>query len=79
MEDSMARNHTHPGVGELWRATDEIFVGDVGYSAGRSPPRGRLTAGLDWPAVQGPADRWVEGLGLRELQAVGARQCNRVI
>jgi hypothetical protein len=33
VEDSMARNHTLPGVGELWRATDEIFIGDVGYSA----------------------------------------------
>ena len=30
----MARNHTLPGVGELWRATDEIFIGDARLPAG---------------------------------------------
>jgi len=63
MEDSMAKNHTHPGVGELWRATDEIFVGDVGYSA-------RLPAGTLLLVVG--ERRGSIGLQFRVLQADGS-------
>jgi hypothetical protein len=39
MEDSMARNHTHPGVGELWKATGTLFVG-AGSDGRRRAPAG---------------------------------------
>jgi hypothetical protein len=64
MENSMARNHTHPRVGELWKATAEIFIGDVGYSA-------RLPAGALLLVIG--ERRGSIGLQFRVLQTDGSR------
>jgi len=65
MEDSMARNHTHPGVGELWKATAEIFVGGV------EGPGARLPAGTLLLVIG--ERRGSIGLQFRVLQTDGSR------